>query len=46
MYFRIQVKQNKLIVNEKLKMPQKISTINDTTNLKDVKNINGDETFK
>lgn len=39
-------KQNKLIVNEKLKNASKASTINDTTNLKDVKNINGDETFQ
>lgn len=39
-------KQNKLIVNEKLKNGSKASTINDTTNLKDVKNINGDETFQ
>jgi len=39
-------KQNKLIVNEKLKNASKASTINDTTNLKDVKNINGDEGFQ
>ena len=39
-------KQNKLIVNEKLKNASKASTINDTTNLKDVKNINGDESFQ
>lgn len=39
-------KQNKLIVNEKLKNASKASTINDTTNLKDIKNINGDETFQ
>ena len=39
-------KQDKLIVNEKLKNASKASTISDVTNLKDIKNINGDEAFQ
>lgn len=37
---------NKVIVSDWIKNPDKLDTINDKSNLSDIKNVKGDETFK